>query len=387
MEVDVVIEHDGTGLACPQCGAAGAAYDTRKRSWRHLDSCEAKTFVTAAVPRVRCDEHGIKQIDVPWSEPRGRFTLRFEALAIAWLQEVSISAVARLMRISWDEANGIMARAVARGLARRQYEDLSVIGVDETSFQKRHEYVTVVCDAERGTVLYVADDRKEQALSGFFAGLDIAQRNRIKAVSMDMWQAYIKSTHDFIPDAASKICFDRFHVVQIINEAVNKVRRSEHNRRRREGDRTLTGTKHLWLMGPDRRRSLSSERQLEFGDLLRSVRVVARAWTFKEAARDLWAYVSRFWAERAWNAWIASGQRSRLAPIRQAAATIKKYLPGIINAVINGVTNAMSESLNAKIQWIKRTACGFRNRERFRSAIFFHCGGLDLLPPGHHTLS
>lgn len=386
MEVDVAIEHDGSGLACPQCGAAATAYDTRKRSWRHLDSCEAKTFVTAAVPRVRCDEHGIKQIDVPWSEPRGRFTLRFEALAIAWLQEVSISAVARLMRISWDEANGILERAVARGLARRQQQDVSVIGVDETSFQKRHEYVTVVCDAERGTVLYVADDRKEQALSGFFAGLDIAQRNRITAISMDMWPAYIKSTNAFIPDAASKICFDRFHVVRIINEAVNNVRRCEHNLRRREGDRRLTGTKHLWLMGPDKRRALSAARQIEFGHLLRSVRVVARAWTFKEAARNLWAYVSRHWAERAWNAWIASGQRSRLAPIRQAAKTIKKHLPGIINAVIKGVTNAISESLNAKIQWIKRTACGFRNRERFRSAIFFHCGGLDLLPARHHTL-
>jgi transposase len=387
MEVDVVIEHDGTGLTCPQCGAAAAAYDMRKRTWRHLDSCEAKTFVTAAVPRVRCDEHGIKQIDVPWSEPRGRFTLRFEELAIAWLREVSISAVARLMRITWDEANGIMARAVTRGLARREERDVAVIGIDETSFQKRHEYVTVVCDVANGTVLHVADGRTTAALSGFFATLSESQRDAIEAVSMDMSHLYINSVRACIPDATSKICFDRFHVASLINEAVNKVRRREHNIRRRQGDPTLRGTKHLWLMGPERRRALSDERQIEFKELLHSVRVVARAWTFKEAARDLWDYSSPYWAERAWKKWIASGLRCRLAPVRHAASTVQKYLWGIVNAVTKGVTNGMSESINSKIQWIKRTACGFRNRDRFRAAIFFHCGGLDMSPGRAHTLS
>ena len=133
-------------------------------------------------------------------------------------------------------------------------------------------------------------------------------------------------------------------------------------------------------MGPERRARLSTEQQRHFDELKQSTLKVARAWAMKETAHELWQYVRRGWALRAWKRWLGWAFRSRLDPMRKVARMVKEHLWGIINAVIKSVTNATSESLNAKIQWVKKNACGFRNRERFRTAIMFHCGGLDLYP-------
>ena len=134
------------------------------------------------------------------------------------------------------------------------------------------------------------------------------------------------------------------------------------------------------MMGPERRKRLSRERRAEFTALQRSSLKVGRAWAMKEATRAFWSYASRGWARRAWKAWIGWAQRCRLEPMKKAARMVKEHLWGIENAAVLGTTNAMAESLNSKIQRIKRTACGFRNRDRFRNAILFHCGGLDLYP-------
>jgi len=150
-EVEVFIQHDGAAsLCCPQCGQACGRYDTRRRSWRHLDTCQFHTVLTADVPRVSCPEHGVLQLNVPWAERGSRFTALFESLAIDWLRESNLTAVARRLRVSWEELDGIQRRAVQRGLARRAVEPISKLGVDETSFQTGHEYVTAVSDLDRG---------------------------------------------------------------------------------------------------------------------------------------------------------------------------------------------------------------------------------------------
>jgi hypothetical protein len=135
-EVEVKVEHMGP-VACPACGAAAKRHDTRLRRWRHLPTCQFKTILAAEVPRVRCPEHGVKTLAVPWSEPDSGFTALFEALVIDWLHEASIQAVARRLDLSWDQVDGVMQRAVRRGLARRRLEVPRRLGVDETSFQKR----------------------------------------------------------------------------------------------------------------------------------------------------------------------------------------------------------------------------------------------------------
>lgn len=376
-EVEVFIEHAGSKLTCPACGAKCSGYDTRTRTWRHLDTMQFRTLLTADVPRVKCDEHGVKQLNVPWSEPGSRFTALFEGVVINWLKEASTTAVARLMKMTWDEVDGVMSRAVARGLARRQSQPLRHIGLDETSFQKRHEYVTVVYDTERARVTEVLDGRKQEALEDFYWDTPFEHLQTIESISMDMWPAYINATLLHIPDAETKIAFDRFHVAKHIGDGVNKVRAEENAELRELGDDVLTGTRYLWLQNPE---NMKPANRVRFQELRNTSLKVARAWAMKETARGLWVYTSQGWARRAWTKLIDWMARSRLKPMMKVARTLREHLWGILNAVTLAVTNAHLEAVNAKIQALKKRACGYRNRARFRHAILFHCGGLELYP-------
>ncbi len=366
-----------TRWVCPECHAAAPIHDHQDRTWRHLDTCQFKTLVHGRVPRLNCPTHGVRQLQVSWAEPGSRFTALFEALAIDWLKQASVSAVAKQMRLSWDEADGIMARAVERGLARRKLEPPRYAGIDETSFQKRHEYVTVASDLERMRVLYVGDDRGQESLDAFWLSWTPEQRAKIEAVGMDMWEPYVRSTLAHVPDAARKIVFDKFHVAQHLGKAVDEVRRREHRARMAAGDPILKGTKYDWLRSPEER-SWSEARA--FNLLCEIVTKVGRAWSLKEAAMALWDLRSQGVADRNFRTWYAWARRSRLEPMRRVAQMLKRHWANIRTFFEHRITNAGAESINEKIQTVKRRARGFRSRERFRSAIYFHCGGLDLYP-------
>lgn len=376
-EVRVYLGHGESPLACPQCGRVAPGYDHRPRRWRHLDTCQYRTILVVDVPRVECPEHGVHQIRVPWGEPGSRFTALFEALIIDWLQEASVSAVSRQLGLPWDQVEGVMSRAVQRGLERRAPRLPRRIGADETSFARRHEYVTVVSDHEHNVVLHVADGRGRESLEAFYRSFSEAERAAVESVAMDMWAPYILATEALIPGAERKIAFDRFHVAQHLAQAVDQVRRQEHRALKLQGDQRLKGSKYLWL---HRFEHLSEQQADLFSSLRKSTLKTARAWAIKEAATGLWRYRSLAWARKAWKWWYGWAIRSRLEPIKKVARMIQSHLEGILNAVVTGVTNARAEGINAKIQWIKYTARGYRNRDRFRTAIYFHLGGLDLYP-------
>ena len=372
-----VVCEDGAELACPECGAVCPGYDHRERKWRHLDMCAYQAVIIAEVPRVECSKHGVRMVSVPWAERRARYTAAFEALVIDWLQEASVSAVSRLMGLSWNAIDGIMQRAVKRGLARREEQLVARIGVDETSFRKRHNYVTIVSDTQSGTVLQVGEDRNKKTLTDWYKGLSPAQLAAIESVSMDMWPAYINATLAHVPDAEEKIAFDRFPVAKCLGEAVDKVRRQEHKALMKEGVEDLKGTKYDWLT---HRANMSRKQQERFKQLRDSSLKTARAWALKETAMNLWHYVSRTWAYKGWERWLSWAVRCRLEPMKAAAKTIKNHLWGIINAIVLKATNGPAEGLNSRIKTIKVRSRGFRNKQRFANAIYFHLGGLDLYP-------
>jgi transposase len=364
---------------CPKCGAVSPGYDRRRRQWRHLDTCQFRTILVADVPRVECSEHGVVTAVVPWSEPGSGFTALFEALVIDWLAEASIAAVSRRLGLSWNAIDGIMQRAVRRGLERRADVEARRLGVDETSFRKRHDYVTVVSDQDTQTVLHVADGRDQESLSDFYDGLSDDQKAAVESVAMDMWPAYIRATLDGIPDAREKIAFDKFHVAKYLGDAVDKVRRTEHKALLAEGREDLKHTKHRWLMNPQ---NMSRKQWRGFKALRESTLKTARAWAIKELAMSLWGYSSRSWAMKAWKRWLAWAVRSRLEPVKKVAKTIKTHLWGILNAVLLRADNGGAESINSRIKMVKIRSRGFRSKERFRNAIYFHLGGLDLYPAG-----
>ncbi len=377
-EVEVFVHYGQEGkLPCPDCGKASSRYDQRQRRWRHLDTCQYRTILVADVPRVDCSNHGVKTIRVPWGEPGSSFTALFEALVINWLREANIKAVARLLGLTWDQVDGVMQRAVRRGLSRRILKAPRCLGVDETSFQKRHEYVTVVADNDCGIVQYVADGRGKKVLSSYYKSFSAEELASVESVAMDMWGPYISATIEALPDAKTKIAFDKFHVAMHLGQAVDKVRREENRTLRDQGDESLVGSRYLWLFQPN---NLPEKHQLRFKEMLKKALKTSRAWMLKELAMEMWETQDRQEAKEIFQSWYSWAIRSRLVPMKRVARMIKNHLTGILNAIVSGVTNARIEGLNTKIQWLKRSARGFRSRDRFRRSIYFHLGGLDLYP-------
>lgn len=378
---EVLIYVKGTAAAevCPECGRRCPKYDTSERRWRHLDTCQYRTILVATVPRIRCPDHDVRQITLPWAEERSRFTALFEGLVIDWLRATeSIAAVAKGLRLSWEEVAGIRSRAVARGLQRRGRATLpAAIGVDETSITRGHEYITVVNALSEARVLDVIDERTVESLDAFWSQYTPAELAVVEAVAMDMWPPYMASTRRHLEEADEKIVFDKFHILKHIGHAVDLVRRSEERQLRAVGDKRLVKTRYLWLTHPER---LEGEARKRIDALRRSTLRTARAFRYKEHASYLWGYVRRGMAERMWKTWLHGALRCRLQPIRKVAQMIRNHWTGVINAACSDITNAMCESVNSHIQRIKKRACGFRSRSRFREAILFHLGQLDLYP-------
>lgn len=381
-EIHVHLAHEKVERwPCPECGAASKLYDHQgERRWRHLDTCQYQTILHAEPPRCECAEHGVHVVKLPWAEPSGRFTALFEALAIEWLKAASQSAVAQQLDLSWDEIHGILERAVKRGLQKRKAEPVEHLGVDEKAFRKGHKYLTLVNDLQGSRVLYVAEDRKQSSLDGFWGTLTAEQLAGIKAVAMDMWDPYLNSVREHVPEADRKIVFDKFHVAQHLSQSVDQVRRKENKTLRAAGDDRLAGTRYDWLKNPV---SMEAKDRLEFSHLRKSGLKTARAWALKETAMSLYGYVYERPARKHFRWWYNWAIRSRLKPFVEVAGMMKRRFENIITYLKHRVTNAGSESLNAKIQWVKYTARGFRNKQNFINAIYFHCGGLELAPPCH----
>lgn len=378
-EVHVYLTHDDKReWPCPECGVRCALYDHQaERQWRHLDTCQYRTILHAAPPRSECREHGVRVVRLPWAESNSRFTALMEGIAIAWLKQASQKAVAEQLNLSWDEIHGIMERSVERGLARRKAEAIAYLGVDEKAFRKGHKYLTLVNDLSGSRVLYVAEDREQKSLDGFWPTLTEKQKDGIAAVAMDMWDPYVNSVQEHLPESANKIVFDKYHIAKHLGEAVDRVRRREQKGLKAEGDDRLTGTKYQWLRNPA---NLENEQRREFAQLVSSELKTARAWALKETAMALFNYVYERPARKHFRWWYNWAVRSRLQPMKEVAGMLKRRFENIITYLRHRITNAASESINAKIQWVKYTARGFRNKQNFINAIYFHCGGLDLAP-------
>ena len=280
--------------------------------------------------------------------------------------------------MSWDEVAGIQERAVKRGLKNRKRIATKQLGVDETSYQKRHEYVTIILDKETDTVIDVLQDRKANTLGTWFKTQDMADLQGLNSISMDMWDPYIKAVCDNFPEAKSLIAFDHYHVSQHFNKAVDKVRVSENKQLKEScGESILAKTKYEWLRNSNRIDNRTGNRP-SFLPLTKMNLKTARAWRIKEAASMLWEYEYIGVVRREWGRLLGWISRCRLDPMIKVGEMIRTFFWGIENAILQKTNNAMLESKNNGIQRIKKVACGFRNRERFRMAILFHFGGLDL---------
>lgn len=379
-EIRVQVDHPrGTKFRCPDCEQELPCYDhAEERRWRHLDSCQFQTFLLARVPRVKCPEHGVKNVAVPWAEKSSRFTILFERFAIDLLLATqTVTGAMGILRTSWDETWYFVQRAVRRGQARKQTKLLPRIGIDEKAFAKGHDYVTLLYDLDHSTVEAISDGHDTDSGLACFSQLLPEQIAAVEAVAMDMSPAYVKAAKQALPLAEGKIVHDRFHVMQLATKAVDKVRRGEHRELLQKDDNRLAKTKYLWLKNQE---NLSEKQQALLEETFTLQLETGKAWAYKELLRDLWNHADAAAATAYFKDWYRRVIHTKLKPLKKVAKTIQERLANVVSYCTHGITNGVAEGLNSKIMAIKRRVGGYRNRENFKTAIYFYCGGLSLYP-------
>lgn len=347
-----------------------------ERTWRHLDTMQFETVLKARVPRVKYPDGHTEMVQVPWAAPHGRFSLQFECFAIEVLLAChSVRAACELMGLDWSSAQRIIDRAVERGLARRSLEGIERVGMDEKSFGRGQDYISVLNDLEGGRVLEVTPGRDSDSGRRLWQTFRPEQRSGVQAAAMDMSAGYALATRIEAPQV--RIVFDRYHVSALLNKAVDEVRRAEHRTRQKQGDDILKGSKQLWLYNPI---NLSEERLEDFTELLKVNLKTSRAWFVKENFCGFWEQAGIWLGERYFKDWYSHAIRTRLAPVKKVARSLKEHLEGLLNYFEYPISNALSESINSRIQSLKSTARGFRSFTNYRTRILFFLGKLQLTP-------
>jgi len=365
---------------CSECGQPCPGYDRdRKRRWRHLDLAGMTLHLRYDTRRVECPRCGVKVEQVPWAETSSWFTRPFEDHVGYLAQRCDKTTVSDMMRVAWDTVGSIIQRVVARRQRPDVLDELTHIGVDELSYRRHHEYITVVVDHKRGHVVWAQPGKNADTLKAFFDELGTERCAKLEAVTIDMSGAYIKAVTECSPQA--QIVFDRFHVQRLVQDAVDEVRRDEVRAATSEEERKqLKGTrwsllKSFW--------NLSLFDSMRLANLQRDNKRLYRAYLLKDALVRVLDCRSEWLAKQKLEEWIRWARRSRLEPFKRVAATIREHADGILAYVRSGLSNGRTEGLNGKARTITRRSFGFHNAHGLIALLKLCCSGIHLYPVHH----
>lgn len=363
---------------CGQCGRLGPVYDScEPRTWRHLALGRSPFRLRYAPRRVNCRDCGVRVEQVPWAAHMSRFTRDFEELAAYLAQRMDRTAVTKLLGITWRSVGAIVERVVAGRLDPTRLDDLTIIGADELSFRRNHNYVTVVVDHLRQRVVWVGEGKSAESLAKFFAELGPERAGKLTHVTMDMSAAFIDAVTTHAPQAQK--VFDRFHVQRLASDAVDEVRRAEvRNAEDTDAAKALKHTRWALLKNPWNLRQREGERLAE---VQRSNRRLYRAYLLKESLAKALDYRQLGRARGHIDGWLYWAARSKLKPFMKLAGTIRRFKDGILAYVATGLSNGLTEGLNNKTRLITRRAYGFHSAQALTSMIHLCCGGITLDPP------
>lgn len=374
-QVSVTVKFDhSSAISCPVCNKHARIYDFRQRSWRHLDTCQFKTVITADVPRIECSEHSVQTLQVPWADQSSHYSKLFEERVLYLAKENTISAVSRHLRLSWSCIDRIIQRGISRGLRRRWEVNCFNLHVDETSIGKGHHYITILSN-HQSQVLAISDGRSSDSLLKCLRSLPIQCLSKTRVLSMDMSAAYIKAANEFFGPRAKKIIsIDHFHVAKVLIKAVEEIRKSDMKKLPSLERLNIHRNRYVWLRNG---RHLPEHLQPEIEYQRNIMQDTAIAWTIKEKARDIWhGHEPR--TITSWKYWFRLVKKSALGPLITAAETIKKNLRGIMVAITTGTSNAKAEAINKTIKNLARISHGYRNKERYKNMIYLRLGKLDM---------
>jgi transposase len=347
------------------------AYDHRRRTWRHLNFFQHKCYLHADVPRVQQEDDTIQQVDIPWASDGSSFTLLFEAFALTLCQSgMSLSAAGKLLGVDGRIVGRIINRYVQEALCNQPLEQVKVMGVDETSSRKGHNYLTILTDMEQKKVVGIGEGKDELAfLEALKQSTDRGVcSTKVETVVMDLSPAYKAAVRNHLNNA--ELVFDRFHLEQMINKAVDEVRKQEA-----KNTTELKNTKYLWLRNGS---SLQPRQRFDVNFLSLTYPRLGKAYQMKEWFKEIWNAEEPVEATLLMKEWIDLALKSNIEPLKHVARTFRTHWNGIVKFFETRYTSAFVERVNLKIQEIKRLAKGYRNMQNFITMIYFHLGKLQL---------
>lgn len=373
--LDIEIDFKAGGrFPCPQCKAADCpVHDTARKTWRHLDFFQHQAFLHARTPRITCSKCGVRQVAVPWARPGSGFTLLFEALAMTLVIHMPVAAAARMLGCHDTKLWRVVHHYVEAALVEMDLSALQRVSIDETAAKRGHNYITLFVDIDARKVVFIAEGRGQQTVAQFADWVDAhnSDASRIKEVCIDMSGAYIAGATQNLTEA--EITFDRFHVMKLIGDAVDKVRRAE-TRSRPE----LKGSRYLWLKNDA---NLTSAQKAARGSLAKANLKTGRAWAMRLAFQDIYKEHSRDWAGLMFERWCSWARRSRLEPMKAVAGTLRRHREGILAWFDSRIANGLIEGINSLVQAAKAKARGYRTLRNLMAITYLVAGKLDLKLP------
>jgi transposase len=363
----------GASFPCPECGESSKVHDTEEKSWRHLDFFQHSAYLTARVPRCRCDQHGVKQVQVPWARPGSGFTLLFEALLMALMREMPVNAVARIVGEHDTRLWRLVDHHVEEARQRLDMSQVKAIAVDETAARRGQDYVSLFMDLDRRRLLFGTEGNDQSTVEAFRKDLEAhgGSAERITEACCDMSQAFILGLRAQFPNA--HLTFDRFHVMQLANKAVDDVRRVEARERPE-----LKRSRYVWL----KNRSNLSFRQRERLQELQSMNLqTAEAYRMRLTLQDFYEQANPKAAAEFLADWCEMVLEAGLEPMKKVARTLMEHADGVLRWFWSGFSNGLLEGINSLVQAAKAKARGYRTTRNLLNIAYLIAGKLDFALP------
>jgi len=365
----------GSTFACPECNATGyKAYDTEKKMWRHLNFFQYEAYLHARVPRVGCEKCGVRQVKVPWARPESGFTLLFEALIMIMAREMPVKALSRIVGEHDTRLWRILNHYVREACREADFSSVKEVGVDETSSKRGHNYVSLFVGLEEPKTLFVTEGKDASCLSRFKEDVEChkGDAKAIREICCDMTPAFIAGVEKDFPNA--QITFDKFHVLKVLNAAVDEVRREEQGLHPE-----LKKTRYIWLKNPENLKQREAA-VLETLQIKKLNLKTMKAYHIRLNFQELWNQTAQD-AERFLKKWYFWATHSRLEPIKEAAYTIKRHWAGILRWFRSRINNGILEAINSLVQAAKARARGYRTTKNLITMIYLIAGKLKFNLP------
>ena len=376
--IEVQIEPRANGRPlCSGCGRPGPGYDRLPaRRFQFVPFWGIAVFFVYARRRVDCPTCGVTVEHVPWAKGKSRLTTRFRWFLARWAKRLPWDEVARIFHTTWKNVFQSVKHAVFWGIAHQELDSIEAIGVDEIQWQKGHRYLTLVYQIEDGLkrLLWVAPERTEQSLRGFFQTLSEEARLSIRFVCSDMWQPYLNVIAEQLDHAVHVL--DRFHIMKKMNEAIDKVRRGEARRLAEDGyEPVLKHSRWCLLKRPENR---TEKETVKLSELLQYNLQSVRSHLLREDFQRFWEYTSSGWAGKFLDEWCTRTMRSKIEPMNEGVASLRKHRPLILNwfRARGTVSAGAVEGLNNKAKLTTRKAYGFRTYHAIEIALYHTLGKL-----------